>query len=154
MDAQADLLWRINNEYRKRLSQARTLVDLLEQMLRNGDSEQQMHVITALDYVRGQVDALTEELREWRYRFYYDSPDSKRMVQSEREVNQALARFNRLRTQQEAHLTDLYNLLYEIPRPDPAMTRVPKGDLWMMTLYAIYDLLSFGDYFQTLEQVN
>jgi hypothetical protein len=154
MDAHADLLWRINNEYRRRLSQAHTLVDLLEQMIRNSDSEQQGHVLAALDYVREQVDALIEELRVWRYRYYYESLESKRMVQSERAINQALARFNRLRVQQEPRLNDLYALLYETPRPDPEMTRVPKGDLWTMTLYAIYDLLSFGDYFQAFEEVN
>lgn len=154
MDAQADLLWRINNEYRKRLSQAHTLIDLLEQMLRNSDSQNQEQVLDTLNYVRGEVDTLIEQHRDWRYRYYYESPETKRMVQNERAVLQALARFNRLRVQQEAHLTDLYTILYDVPRPDPSMTRVPKGDLWVMTQYAIYDLLGFGDSFQTAQQAN
>ena len=152
METQADLLWRINNEYRKRLSQARTLVDLLEQMLRNSDQPGDM--LTTLNYIRQEVDVLIEEQRDWRYRYYYESPESKRMVQDERAIIQALARFNRLRVRQEAHLTELYNILYDIPRPDPAVTRVPKGDLWVMTQYAIYDLLGFSDYFQTLEHAH
>jgi hypothetical protein len=152
MDAQADLLWRINNEYHKRLSQALTLVDLLEQMLRSCDNEHQPNVLAFLDHARAVVDSLVEELRVWRYHYYYESPETKRMVQTERAINQALARFNRLRAQQGPYLADLYTTLYDLPRPDPSLTHVPKGDLWIMTLYAIYDLLSFDDYSQTLEQ--
>lgn len=152
MDAQADLLWRVNNEYRKRLTQARTFIELLEQILRGAGFEQAAQTLATLDYAREQVDALIEEHRVWRYRFYYDSPDSKKMVQGERAVNQALARFNRMRNQHEGRLHDLYSMLYEMPRPDPITTRVPKGDLWTLTEYAIRDLVGFGDYFQTLER--
>ena len=154
MDAPSDVLWRVNNEYRKRLTQARTFVDLLEQMLRSEGSEHPSQVLATLDYIRDQVDGLIEDHRDWRYRFYYDTPESKRMVQTDRAIHQALARFSRMRTQHETRLIDLYNILYETPRPDPHATHVPKGDLWVMTQFAIHDLLGFSDYYQTLERTN
>ena len=76
------------------------------------------------------------------------------MVQTDRAVNQALSRFNRMRSQHENRLNDLYSLFFETPRPDPTLTRVPTGDLWTMTQYAIGDLLGFTDYLTTLGQTN
>ncbi|MBZ0280027.1 MAG: hypothetical protein K8L97_04755 [Anaerolineae bacterium] len=148
MLAQADLLWRINNEYRKRLTQAQTFLDLLEQVMlaHSGDVD----TLAPLRYAREMLNALTEEHRAWRYRFYYESPESKRMVQDDRAINQALARFSRMHTQHETRLYDLYNILNESPRPDPLLTRVPTGDLWDMTGYALNDLISFGEYMGSL----
>jgi hypothetical protein len=153
MDAAADVLWRVNNEYRKRLAQAQTFLDLLEQMIL-ASGERQPHMLEALRYARQQVDATIEDHRHWRYRFYYDSAENKRMVQNSRAVNQALARFNRMRADHEGRFYDLYHLLNEIPRPEPHLTRVPNGDLWTMTQYAIGDLIGFGDYLSELGQVN
>ena len=144
MLAQADLLWRINNEYRKRLTQAQTFLDLLEQIMlsHSGDEE----TAAAVRYGREALVELMEEHRVWRYRYYYESPESKRMVQDERAVNQALARFSRMYTQHESRLYNLYNILSESPRPDPVLTRVPTGDLWEMTGYALNDLITVGEY--------
>ncbi len=153
MNAPTDVLWRVNNEYRKRLSQAQTFLDLLEQMILATD-DRQPRTLETLRYAREQVNSLIEEHRRWRNRFYYDSKETKRMVQADRDVNQALARFSRMRTQHESRLFDIYSLLHEIPAPDPLLTRVPNGDLWSMTQYAIHDLVGFGDYLNNLEHVN
>jgi hypothetical protein len=72
------------------------------------------------------------------------------MVQEDKAVNQALARFSRMHSQHEAQLYNLYNLLNESVRPDPLLTRVPTGDLWEMTGYALNDLITFGDYMGSL----
>jgi len=144
MLAQADLLWRINNEYRKRLTQAQTFLDLLEQIMLSHSGDE--GTAAAVRYGREALVELMEEHRTWRYRYYYESPESKRMVQDERAVNQALARFSRMHTQHESRLYNLYNILSESPRPDPVLTRVPTGDLWEMTGYALNDLITFGEY--------
>jgi hypothetical protein len=149
-----DMLWRVNNEYRKRLAQAQTFLNLLEQMILVNTGERQNYLLEVLGYAREEVAGIVEEHRLWRHRFYYDSIDNKRMVQDERAANQALARFNRMRSQHESRLNDLYSLLHEAPRPDPTLTRVPNGDLWTMTQFAIGDLLGFNNYLLELGQVN
>jgi glutamine synthetase adenylyltransferase len=153
MYAPTDLLWRVNNEYRKRLAQAQTFLDLLEQMIL-ATADRQAHTLEALRYAREQVAATIEDHRNWRQTFYYDSPETKRMVQNDRAVNQALARFSRMRSQHESRFYDLYSLLQDVPRPDPLLTRVPNGDLWTMAEYAIYDLVGFNDYLNEIGQVS
>ena len=154
MNPQADALWYVNNEYRKRLTQAGTFLNLLEQIVVSVGGEEGDSVAETLQYVHQQINQLVEEHRLWRYRYYYESPETKRMVQDERAILQALSRFNRMRSQHEARLSDLYNILYDMPRPDPGITRVPSGDLWTMTQYALSDLLGFADYFNKLEQAT
>jgi hypothetical protein len=149
-----DMLWRVNNEYRKRLAQAQTFLDLLEQMILTNSGEAQNYMLELLQYAREEVAGIAEEHRIWRHRFYYDSLENRRMVQNDRAVNQALARFNRMRSQHESRLTDLYSLLHETPRPDPLLTRVPNGDLWTMTQFAIGDLIGFNDYLTELGQLT
>jgi hypothetical protein len=153
-DAPADVLWRLNNEYRKRLSQAQTYLDLLEQLLMVQDDDRSFEVIEALQQARHELVRLTEEHRNWRHHFYYDSTETRRMVQDDRAVNQALARFSRMRSQHERRLYELYNNLSQLPRPDVRMTRVPNGDLWVMTQYALNDLIIFGDYVSKLGVLN
>ena len=75
-------------------------------------------------------------------------------VQDDRAVNQALARFSRMRSQHERRLYDVYNTLSQLPRPDVRMTRVPNGDLWVMTQFALNDLIIFGDYVSKLGVLN
>lgn len=154
MHTPTDKLWRVNNEYRKRLAQAQTFLDLLEQLIEMNSDQRQYYMLELLQYARDEVAGLVEEHRVWRHRFYYDSLDNRRMVQNDRAANQALARFNRMRSQHEGRLSDLYSLLEETPRPDPLLTRVPNGDLWTMTQYAIGDLLGFNDYLSELGQLN
>lgn len=148
MTALADVLWRINNEYRKRLTQAQTFLALLEQMLHAQESDPLL--LDALSYAHEQMNALAAEQRDWRYRYYYEDAESKRMVQDERTIQQALARFSRMRSRHENQLYELHRLLFERPRPDPRATRVPTGDLWAMTEYAFYDLINFEAYLEKL----
>ncbi len=153
-DTSADVLWRLNNEYRKRLSQAQTYLDLLEQLLMVQAADQTAQTIQVLDHARHELVILNEEHRDWRHHFYYDSIETRRMVQDNRSVNQALSRFSRMRAQHERRLYEVYNLLTQLPRPDARMTRVPNGDLWIMTQYALNDLMVFGDYVSKLGVLN
>jgi ribosomal protein S21 len=153
MSNPADVLWRVNAEYRKRLSQVMTYLNLLEQLVLIQDGDEQLRTLAALRYVLEELQALDEEHRAWRYKYFYESPDSKRMVQSGEAIQQALARFSRMRTQHERRLADLQSLLVHVQRPDPQITRVPNGDLWTMAEYAINNLSGFGDYMQELTSV-
>jgi hypothetical protein len=148
MTAPADLLWRINNEYQKRLKQAKTFLGLLEQLVRmQGDDGQ---TLTTLRHALEQIDHLADEHRDWRYQYYYESLDTRRMVQSNRAIEQALAHFSRMHTRHERQLQALRSLLVQLQRPDPTLTRVPGGDLWVMTEFAIADLSGFDDYMRAL----
>jgi len=153
-DAPSDVLWRLNNEYRKRLSQAQTYLDLLEQLLMIQTGDHNVEVFDVLQQARQELIVLTEEHRDWRHRFYYDSLETRRMVHDSRAVNKALARFSRMRSQHERRLYEVYNVLTQLPRPDARMTRVPNGDLWVMTQYALNDLIIFGDYASKLGVLN
>jgi hypothetical protein len=153
MSTPVDLLWRVNNEYHKRLSQVMTYLNLLEQLVLMQDGENQLRTLAALRYALEQVEILAEEHRVWRYKYYYDSVETRRIVQSPTAVNQALARFSRMRTQHERHLNDMRALLDHVQRPDPQITRVPTGDLWVMTEFAINDLSGFDNYMRNLTKV-
>lgn len=148
------ILWSVNNEYRKRLSQAQTLLNLLEQVLLMQRDARQEHTLAALAYVREQIDIMTEEHRRWRHQFYYESLDTRRMVQDSRAIDHALSRFSRMRTAQERQLQDIYSLVYDLPRPDPGVTAVPNGDLWTMTQYALQDLLTFDHFLSEVNQTS
>lgn len=154
MNTTGDVLWRINNEYRKRLTQAQTYLDLLEQMILAHGGYGPPHTLEALHYARQQVEGLVEEHRQWRHAYYYDSLETRRMVQGDRAVNKALSRFSRMRTQHEQRAYDVYAALFQSPRPDPRVTRVLSGDLWTMTQYALNDLIVFGDYVSDLSVLN
>lgn len=149
----ADLLWRVNSEYQKRLTQVVTYLHLLEQMVLMQDGDDQLRTLAALQYALEQVESLAQEHRAWRYKYYYESADSKRMVQTPGAVHQALARFSRMRTQHEQQLNNLHALLDRVQRPDPRITRVPTGDLWVMAEFAINDLRGFDRYMQDLTGV-
>ncbi len=153
-DTPADVLWRLNNEYRKRLSHAQTYLDLLEQLLLIQAADDIFETLEVLQQIRQELVILTEEHRDWRHHFYYDSLETRRMVQDDRAVNKALARFSRMRTQHEQRVYDLYNILAQSPRPNAQVTRVPNGDLWVMAQYALNDLIVFGDYVSKLGVLN
>lgn len=148
MTTASDLLWRVNNEYQKRLKQTRTYLGLLEQLMliQHQDGTSLAMLRGALD----QVDVLLEEHRTWRHDYYYESADTKRMVQSHGAINQALAHFSRMRTRHERELQQLNTLLIRLQRPDPKLTRVPNGDLWVMAEFAVQDLSRFSDYMRSL----
>jgi len=149
----ADLLWRVNNEYQKRLTQVVTYLNLLEQLVLMQDGDEQLRTLAALQYAVEQVELLAQEHRSWRYKYYYESVDTKRMVQAPGAVQHALARFSRMRMQHENQLNNLRALLDHVQRPDPRVTRVPTGDLWVMTEFALNDLRGFDRYMQDLTSV-
>jgi hypothetical protein len=153
MVSPADLLWRINNEYQKRLKQATNTLNLLEQLVLTQGGEGYQHTLTTLHHVLEQVRILKEEHREWRYTYFYESLESKRMVQSDNAVNRALARFVHMRNRHEQQLQSLNALLEHIQRPDRHITTVATGDLWELTEYAIHDLSGFDDYLSALPEV-
>jgi len=149
----ADVLWRVNNEYRGRLSQVMMYLNLLEQLVLMQEGDEQLRTLAALRYVLEELEALNEEHRVWRHQYFYESVDTKRMVQSEAAVHHALARFSRMRAQHEQRLADIQALLVHVQRPDPQITQVPNGDLWAMAEYAIDHLNGFGEYMQQLTRV-
>lgn len=149
MIVSAETLWRLNQEYGNRLAKARTYFELLEKLIieRSGDDG---NLLGILHYIGGHLNDLKEEHRRWRYTYFYEDPDSKRMVHSEAAIRRAVSAFARMRTRHENDLTELSATLNSVPRPHPAVTLVPNGDLWEMTHYALYDLLDFGSFAQTL----
>jgi len=148
MDNPADQLWRINCEYQRRLQQTRTYLTLLEQLALSRGADAQ--ALNMLHQVRMDVEVLAEEHRNWRYQYYYESLDTRRMVHTEREINQALMNFSLMRGRHDHALQDLRQLLSRVQRPHPSVTRVPTGDLWSMTESAMHDLSGFDDYVRSL----
>ncbi len=148
MTTPSDLLWRTNNEYQKRLKQAKTYLSLLEQLviMQGRDA----HTLNALHHALDQIDTLNNEHRDWRYRYYYESLETRRMVQSIHAVHQALAHFSRMRARHQYNLNQIETLLLRLQRPDPVITQTPTGDLWQMTQHALIDLNHFDDYMQSL----
>jgi hypothetical protein len=150
--AAGQALWRLNNEYRKRLAHAQTCVALLDEILTLYDPYEP--ALELMRYMRDQLAVLTEEHRSWRYECYYVSPQSKRMVQEERAVSRAVARFNRMRSDHEPRLYALYDLLESTPPPNTTFTRIPNGNLWQKLADAVHELMSFRDYVNTLERMH
>lgn len=154
MRAATHVLWRINNEYRKRLSQAQTLLNLLEQVLVMQRDYREEHTLAALAYVRDQLEVIAEEHRLWRHHFYYESLDTRRMVQDDRAVHQALSRFSRMRAHQERRLHDIYTLLDGLPRPQASITSIPNGDLWTMAQDAVAELVTFDNFLNEVSEAS
>jgi hypothetical protein len=147
----AELLWRINTEYRVRLSKAQNSLDLLRQLLLTRASEGGTDLAT-LNELSGALHALGEEHRDWRYRYYYDAPAERRMVQDDLAVNRAIAAFSRMHTSQQRILQQICDALDSLPRPAVPLTSVANGDLWKLTRQALADLVGFSDYLQTAHQ--
>ncbi len=146
MNPPADVLWRANSEYRRRLVQVTTYLNLLEQLVLQ-DSLNQTPTLAALRHALEEVEAMIAEHRDWRYRYYYESADSRRMVQDADAVYQALARFSRMRARHDRRLASLRALLGQLPPPHPQVTQVATGsDLWAMTQFALSELGRFDDF--------
>lgn len=139
----ADLLWHINNEYRKRLGKVENYLDLLENLILSRD--QQHMILDLLQQARARLDLLDGELREWRHHFYYEPSGSKRMVQGERDIAHALSQFSRMRSRHERSLQEIGAALGNAPRPDTQLTLVAVGDLWLLLDEAFGDLANFID---------
>lgn len=153
MPAAADLLWRLNNEYRRRISQASTCLNLLEQLVMLQEADDQLRTLAALRYAADQIELMEEEARRWRHRYYYETLETRRMVQADDAVHHALDRFSRMRADHERRMDDLIRLFDHVQRPSPDITAVPTGDLWVMTTYALDDLRGFENYMQSVSQI-
>ena len=136
------------------LQQAETYLRLLEQLVLMQNSSDQAPTLKTLRHALEQIEAVQEEHRRWRYQYYYESLDTRRMVQSRLAINNALAHFNRMRTNHGLQLSRLRSLLHHLQRPDPALTSVAVGDLWVMTEFALSNLTGFDDYMQSLAPVS
>jgi hypothetical protein len=143
MTGYADLLWHVNNEYRKRLSSAEKYAELLEQLVLAREQTVHALLLDVLRYVREQIHALTQEHRDWRHHYYYDPNDHKRMVQSDAEIDQALAHFEEMRQPHILVITEITRALNSVQRPDTNLTHVAGGDLWLLLIQAINDLVGF-----------
>jgi hypothetical protein len=146
-------LWRLNHEYNQRLSRARNYVALLERLVIARNIDEQPQLMAALGYIRDQLDLIYDEHRDWRYRYFYDSPENKRMVHEEHGVGRAMTQFARMRVEHERNLNGLCTALADYPPPERYITAVPHGDLWQMMLDSLEDLLGFGDFIRELDTV-
>ena len=153
MGLSADVLWWLNQEYINRLARAHTYLDLLERLLLERSDVDQNELRLVLGSVRAHLDSLKEAHRGWRYTFFYESADTKRMVQTPPAVRRAFAALAAMHAFYERDLHDLYRTLDALPRPEDHVTRVPQGDLWEMTQVALHDLLDFGSVQSQLDAV-
>lgn len=145
MFASAEFLWRINQEYVNRLARARNYLDLLEQLVvERGGDDMRHRFLPTLHFTRMNLASLSEEHRDWCYTYFYETPDSKRMVHAPSAVRRALSNFRLMRTRQASAFYDTAVLLAELPPPAPYVTRVPNGDLWKMLERALRDLVDFA----------
>jgi hypothetical protein len=149
----AQSLWRLNHEYGQRLSRARNYVALLERLVIARNVEEQPQLMAALGYIREQLAAIYDEHRDWRYTYFYDSPESKRMVHQEHDVGHAMTEFARMRVNHERNLHGLCTALADYPAPERYVTALPHGDMWQMMLGALEDLLNFGNFVRELDTV-
>ncbi len=145
MFASAEFLWRVNQEYVNRLTRARNYLDLLEQlMVERGSDDVRHRFLPTLRFTRLHLASLSEEHRDWCYTYFYESPDSKRMVHAPSAVRRALSNFQLMRERQANAFEDVAALLYELPRPASYITHVPNGDLWEMLQRSLRDLVRFN----------
>lgn len=147
----AELLWRINTEYRVRLSKAQNSLDLLLQLLAMRAADGGTDLAT-LHELGGALHDLGEQHRDWRYRYFYDAHAERRMVQDDLLVNRAIAAFSRMHSAQQHTLQQICDALDALPRPAVPLTSVANGDLWKLTRQALADLAHFSDYMQMTQR--
>ena len=94
MLASAEFLWRVNQDYVNRLAKARNYLDLLEQLvLERSELETQDRLLPTLQFTRTHLTDLSAEQHNWCYRYFYNSPVTKRIVQTPNAVQSALTSF-------------------------------------------------------------
>jgi len=159
----AETLWQLNSEYTQRIGRARAALGLVDRLLServgylliddapdSADKRAADQLFAVLQYCHQRLEHITGEHRDWRYKYLYESPDNKRIVQEEGAIRQAIIRFSKMRTAHERALKELSFLIDAVPRPTTEVTRVSLGDLWEMLRAAIHDLIGFSAYMQTL----
>jgi len=144
MSPPTEILWWLSHEYGQHLAKASSYIELLEQLL--GErlvADDAAPLLHGLQEARHYLDALREEFRGWRYAFLYETPDSKRMVQTARAVQRALGSFQRMRTRHLEFLTALSAYFAAMTRPDMTVTEVPTGDMWALLIESLAALVDF-----------
>ena len=142
MFSSVEFLWRLNREYVNRVVKARNYLGLLEYLiLKRGAAETQAQVLMTLQFARAHLTQLTDEHRGWCYAYFYESAETKRMVQTPEAVHDALVSFRRMREQHQDYLHELHGKIVALPRPESNVTHVPNGDLWEMVRAALHDLI-------------
>jgi hypothetical protein len=145
-------IWRLNQEYVRRLANARTVLGLLESLLTSnlatyglddGWSTTEAEWTVLLRDAADALNQLHEAHRTWRYDYFYESPDTRRVVQDRAAVAKATVYFEHLLRAYESRLELVSRMLRVLPRPDPHWTTVPQGDLWSLFETAVDDLRSF-----------
>jgi hypothetical protein len=149
MQLNAEVLWRLNSEYRHRLSNAQNAFQLLEQLLRHWTIA--ADGLAILRRALLEFDTMATQHRAWRYQYFYSTADDKRMVQDEPQVQLAYNTFMQMSAQHHAKLTELQALLSAVPRPDAHMTSVSNGDdLWPRAEQAFAELSAFDGQLRAL----
>ena len=132
-----DALWEINNEYRKQLSLLMGHLKLLEELLRlQGQAEPAVRA--AIRRFRAILEDIDADHHDWRHTYFYTRPDGsdkRRMVGEPAAIDQALRTFTQMYRDHALQFKTMQRAFGDLPRPDPALTRVLKGsDLWEMCL--------------------
>jgi hypothetical protein len=149
------VLWQLNQEYLRRLASARThlglLLELLATRIRAGEADLDDDLPPLLRYTDDCLTRLHDDHRTWRYGYFYESPDTKRAVQTERGIQRALAQFALMRGRHDRLLRELALLYDAVPQPAPGITSVVNADLWGLFLMALNELLVFDTYARSLQ---
>lgn len=146
MSGWVDALWEINNEYRKRLSLLMGHMKLLEQLLLMQDHAEPA-LRAAVRHIRATLEDIDADHHEWRHTYFYRLPEDaekRRMVTDPAAVRGALETFSKMLSAHLRHYDDISGALNDLPRPDPSLTRVIRGnDLWQMCLDGVESLASY-----------
>lgn len=144
MSAHADMLWWFSHEYGQCLAKASSYLELLEQLLlERGSEATQAELLNPLHEAWTYLGALREDFRTWRYGYFYETADSKRMVQGERAIQTAIGTFQQMRGRHLEYLVALGDYFNQLPRPSSSVTLVPTGDLWDLLGEALVSLIDF-----------
>lgn len=143
MQSTAEFLWRLNRNYVNRLLRARNTLGLLEHVLRTrANADVQGTLLPTVQDARNALNTLSDAHRDWCYTYFYESAETKRMVQTARDVRRALANFEAMRREYGDWFAALDARLNELPPPPADLTALPHGDLWDMAQYSLHALAS------------
>ncbi len=146
MTASAEFLWRLNRSYVNRLVRARNTLGLLEHVvLTRATPDAQAQLLPTVQFTRAYLARLAEAHHDWCYAYFYESAETKRMVQSGRAVQRALASFEQMRQQHGSRFAELAEHIGDLPRPSPSLTDLPSGDLWDMAQHALIRLAQMDE---------
>ncbi len=146
MATASEVLWEINNEYRKRLSLLMGHMQLLEQLLKaQGSAEPALRA--AIRRIRAALEDIDADHHNWRHTYYYRETaamERRRMVDHPAAVQTALETFATMLRGHLPRFADIRATMHALPRPSAALTRVIRGgDLWEMCLEEIEVLAAF-----------